>query len=58
MKESCLNCKRKYTCLLRGATIFNLFIVTGRDDMVPEAREKMNIRASCTNWELREDEKT
>lgn len=56
MKESCLNCARKDGCLLRSTTIFQLFIATGRYDMVQEAREHMSIRASCTNWKLKEDQ--
>lgn len=50
MKESCLNCKHKAGCLRRSTTIFMLFIATGRDDMVPEAQENMNIRPSCDHW--------
>lgn len=56
MEESCLNCARKAGCLLRSTTIFQLFISTGRYDMVPEAKEHMNIRASCTNWKLKEEQ--
>ena len=45
-----MNCKHKNGCLRRNAAIFFLFIATGRDDMVPEARENMNIRSSCDQW--------
>ncbi len=52
MKETCQNCKHKKGCLLREVTIFNLFVATGRGDMVQEAREKMNIRPNCGDqWE-------
>ena len=50
MKEACVNCKHKNGCLRRDAAIFFLFIATGRDYMVPEARESMNIRPSCDHW--------
>lgn len=50
MKESCQNCKYKTTCLYRSTTIYLLFIATGRDNMVPEVRENMNIRPSCDHW--------
>lgn len=50
MKESCQNCRHKATCLYRSTTIYLLFIATGRDNMVPEARENMNIRPSCDHW--------
>lgn len=50
MKESCVNCKHRNGCLRRDAAIFFLFIATGRDYMVPEARESMNIRPSCDQW--------
>ena len=48
--ESCQNCKYKTTCLYRSTTIYLLFIATGRDNMVPEARENMNIRPTCDHW--------
>ena len=57
MDESCQNCKYKTTCLYRSTTIYLLFIATGRDNMVPEAREKMNIRPSCDHWAPAEPEK-
>lgn len=50
MKESCLNCAHKDGCLMRSMMIFQLFIVTGRDNMVREAKENMNIRPNCNNW--------
>lgn len=50
MKESCLNCAHKDVCLARSIAIFQLFIVTGRDDMVPDAKKNLNIRLSCNHW--------
>lgn len=55
-KERCQNCAHKETCIMRGVTIFNLFIVTGRTAGLPEAMEKLNIRPSCQNWEGQPDE--
>lgn len=43
---------------MRSMTIFQLFIVTGRDSMAREARENMNIRPSCDNWKPRGDTQT
>lgn len=55
-KESCQNCRHMKGCIMRDAAIFQLFIVTGRDQGVPEAREKLNIRPSCPNWKQAEPE--
>lgn len=49
-KETCQNCALREGCIRRDLTIFQLFIATGRDDEVPEAKEKVNIRPGCPNW--------
>lgn len=55
MKETCQNCKHLDGCLLRGVIIYNLFILTGRDESVAEARRKINVRPSCgSQWEADE----
>ena len=49
-KESCLTCARKDGCIRRSTTIYLLFVATGRDKDVPEARETLNIRKDCENY--------
>ena len=58
MKESCMNCARRDACLLRSAAIFELFIVTGREDMVPDAKKHLSIRPSCTSWKWNGEQET
>lgn len=50
-KETCQNCTHYKGCMKHSGAIFLLYIVTGRDRQVPEVRDKLNIRLSCTTWE-------
>ena len=49
-KETCLNCAHKRTCIRRSTTIYQLFIVTGRQADAQNARENMDIRPGCESW--------
>jgi len=55
-KESCLNCRHKDVCIMRSITIFELFIVTGREAEVGDAQKSLNIRNTCKHYlQLKED---
>lgn len=56
-KESCVNCKHQDVCIMRSITIFELFIVTGREIEVPDAQKLLNIRGSCNHYLRKNEEK-
>lgn len=54
-KETCQNCAIMEGCIKRDLTIHQLFIVTGRDQEVPWAKAKLDLRPTCQDWRKKEE---
>jgi len=49
--KNCQICGRKATCLKRSATIFVLYIQTGRmNELTESVRENLDCSADCSHW--------
>lgn len=48
--KDCTTCKKKHSCIKRGATIFMLFIATHRYEEAEEATENLNVAGDCENY--------
>ena len=49
--KNCKVCGRKSTCLKRSASIFVLYIQTGRmNELTETVRENLDCSAGCSHW--------
>ena len=50
-EKSCRNCLHKSNCLIRSATLYQLYIVSGRSDELTEyVKNNYSCCRDCATW--------
>lgn len=50
-EKSCKNCLHKSNCLIRSATLYQLYIVSGRsDELTEDVKNNYSCCRDCTTW--------
>ena len=50
-EKSCKNCLHKSNCLIRSATLYQLYIVSGRsDEFTEDVKNNYSCCRDCTTW--------
>ena len=55
-EKSCKNCLHKSNCLIRSATLYQLYIVSGRsDELTEDVKNNFSCCKNCTTWKEAEE---
>ena len=55
-EKSCKNCLHKSNCLIRSATLYQLYIVSGRsDELTEDVKNNYSCCRDCTTWKEAEE---
>ena len=55
-EKSCKNCLHKSNCLIRSATLYQLYIASGRfDELTEDVKNNFSCCRDCATWKEAEE---